>query len=1176
MKHKLLSLLILSLTATLAACGGFSIPDDESNTESNGADLSESESGSDGSDSQPGDAYQVSESWWNENILQMGYFDATHNFTAQASVMDDGVTMRMLYENDYGKYHLRVDGQEGTEMYLESDGNGQFYVYYLDDNGSWAKTPKAIAGYTGATFAQDLILPLPYDLLTYNPQTHAYELPDFAMDGQTLSNVSVKFEKQQLIAISYAGSSVDDEDGSVHTFSVNANFVNHGTTKVTFPTVGGQGEIHDENPFINKMIVFSYMETTSVDNERWESMFQNSFMNLFAEGNFEFIYLNQGKPSAFLGTYLVSEKLDAATLYVTKRYDGVSNMYIEDNLTYYLRLVEGDDGTVYYQYDTQLGSSDRGSLFFVDSGVAPTPYDLPDDPNAGGGEEDKQYKVTEAVWNKWFFKQEHLSSTFNATIQAVSPDGQKVIEIDQRKIHLTMVDAQGKTTQTFYEYKGNDKYDSYYYNETKAQWIKQEAELGANWFDLDLGLLPLPFEKVSYNEFQKYYSCSYFKYTPDPEYPTYYEEYQNIHVAFLEEKLQKIEYKYLGSQLTFTYSKYNNTTVTLPSTGGGTVTPDNYNELLRNSVYDYIGLVNAADLTGAEAIGTTFTGSYISFFNDDTFEYVRFKDINQAGTVVDSEVAIIGTFKVVDGKDASYKVVGLTATMMISNGVTEEVDNETMTIRYYIEDNQLKMPLDNNGNYNGPCALFSHTNKTPEHYEYTGPVVPPQPQSNWPLEEIQRGLTSIGLANETIPELQNIASGTVRTTEKSVVITCSFADEVTAASAFAGYASVLMNAEFSPVYSSFSDEDDTSYTFTSKSGEMALTFTYAGGTSGTITAEPASKFPSEEVAAYLSSKGWTDKLPDLLLSLDATCQFDSTDKYLLFTVSSGSEDAAIREIKSILARNSFVNKQFLGSNGVEEHYVSPNNQYVVYTKNGGNGLVLVCFFSTDEMTPLLDNYPADVIATQTPNYITDELPDLSYRGAKYMVLAEDNEVYILYVTSNGVTSDAVKQSIVQTLTRAGFVSLDSDPDYYSMHNQIIVSFGEEDGYLVVHISFSEENNEYTCTYDIAFDNDYDPFKDDAQVYAWVWGGNYGDGDWVEVQKEEGEDGTVRYFVEVDNTATNMIIVRFARDADIYWPSEEDAETVIWNKSHPDNDAGISLPGTLVATITVHLGNYQGL
>ena len=1176
MKHKLFNLLILSLTMSLTACGGFNIPDDSGDDDSNSGGVSESGQEPPTSDSnEPGDPYQVSESFWNKNILQMGYFDATHNFTAQASVTEDNNATRVLYKNDNGKYYLRVDGNDGMEMYLEPDGNGLFFVYSLL-NGTWTKTPKPVEGYNGMTLAQELVLPLQFSLLTYNPQTHAYEMPDFDMDGQTLSNISVKFENQQLISVSYAGSSLGD-DGVTHTYSANVNFYDHGKTTVTFPEIGG-GEIQEDNPFVNKMIIFSYMEADEDMIERYQPMFQESFMNLFTEGEFQFIFFNQGKASAFLGTYLVSEKLDAATLSVTKRYDGVSNMYIDDNLTYYLRLVEGDDGRTYYQYDTQLGSSSRGSLFFVDSGVAPTPYELPDDPNQGGDETDKKYKVTEDIWNSYMFNQAHMSSTFNATVTCVYANGSESFEIDQRKIHITATYTQGATSEKYYEYKGNNKYDSYNYDERSGKWVKQEVELSIDWFDDEIGLLKLPFSKVSYNEFQKYYTCSSFKYYPYPEDTSYYEEYQNIHVAFVEGKLQSIEYKYLGSQFSFNYGNYNKTKVQLPDVGGGSVTPDNCNELLRNSVFDYAGLVNAADYTGAEVFNASFTGSYITFFNDDTFEYVRFKGVNATGTVIDEEAVIVGTFKVVDGKDASYKIVGLTATAMITNGVTQVVENENMTLRYYTETNQLKMPINDDGNYNSACAVFNKTSKTPTHYEYTGPVTP---VSNWPAEEIKRGLTSIGLTNENIPELPYVKNGTVRTTEKSIIIICSFDDEITAANAFVGYTATLTNEEngFTLDYSSLANGDG-SYTYYSKSGEMKLTTTYSGGETGTIIAEPASKYPSDAIDAFLTKQGWTDKMPSLYLDgVDATYEFSETEGMGYITITNnggGTADALLRNVFSILSTNGFKYSSYYVNGSAEKYYTSPNGQYLLGIFTSGNALVIT-FGDVTNFEAFSTTYPSEAISARRPEGITDQLPLSGISGAEYYTV-EDGEtgLYVYISLPEGIEVSAAMQQLARPLLqRAGYTNFSGTDEYYNLvssHNQVIVDISEQDGMVVVYIDYNDPNESYICTYDIVFDNDYEPNKDGAQLYAWVWGGVYGTGEWVEICTDTLEDGSIRYYIDLDSTATHMIIVRFSDDSQIDWPGEDDLEHVIWNRTHPD---GIELPQTVAATITAHLGNGSG-
>ena len=73
----------------------------------------------------------------------------------------------------------------------------------------------------------------------------------------------------------------------------------------------------------------------------------------------------------------------------------------------------------------------------------------------------------------------------------------------------------------------------------------------------------------------------------------------------------------------------------------------------------------------------------------------------------------------------------------------------------------------------------------------------------------------------------------------------------------------------------------------------------------------------------------------------------------------------------------------------------------------------------------------------------------------------------------------------------------------------------------------------------------DIYDQEAVVYAWVWGGKYGNGTWVETSKL----GANQVSVDVDRSANGMLIVRMANGTtspswEAKWNQTEDIDLVL--------------------------------
>lgn len=93
---------------------------------------------------------------------------------------------------------------------------------------------------------------------------------------------------------------------------------------------------------------------------------------------------------------------------------------------------------------------------------------------------------------------------------------------------------------------------------------------------------------------------------------------------------------------------------------------------------------------------------------------------------------------------------------------------------------------------------------------------------------------------------------------------------------------------------------------------------------------------------------------------------------------------------------------------------------------------------------------------------------------------------------------------------------------------------------------------FTVDYELRCENDWDIFADDARLYAWVMGGTYGEGEWIELSLVDSDEKLFGLY-GIDDSATAINIVRFVLnnpDDDNWEPSWETSE---WYNQTDDID-----------------------
>ena len=144
----------------------------------------------------------------------------------------------------------------------------------------------------------------------------------------------------------------------------------------------------------------------------------------------------------------------------------------------------------------------------------------------------------------------------------------------------------------------------------------------------------------------------------------------------------------------------------------------------------------------------------------------------------------------------------------------------------------------------------------------------------------------------------------------------------------------------------------------------------------------------------------------------------------------------------------------------------------------------------------------------------------------------------------------VASTLLANLEDEGFVTKEGTdiigPTMVSSNNDYCVSIDYYGDALVVRIyNFAIHHEDMVTTYFLLVDDNWDVSSDGAVFYAWVWGGEYGEGDWVEL---EYDDQTHSFrLLYVPDGAVGFLVVRFNPDAEGI-PGFTDDNTVIWNRT----------------------------
>ena len=480
----------------------------------------------------------------------------------------------------------------------------------------------------------------------------------------------------------------------------------------------GQSEVSQNSVFANKKLV-----VTSVDCSSREvaALFANAHASLFIGSDFELV----SGMGVLFGTYTIEDNDRYANLETFKVFDFDSQGYSHSIPQTLQVLAITREGTNGYRMDLRVpvsgGPIVDAVLHMSDSGAAPMREDLPNDPN--GDSFNTQYQIEQDDWDFIFRDRGLLAGGNRFTVAHTSDEpfsANGTFKVDRNKIEDSW--EQGAV---YYEKTGNtpDQYGQYayaVYMRDGNTWYTESANYAYELFDDELGIVPVPFEKLNYSSTGRYYYVNLFKWTETGS--SQESEVQNYKVWFENGNVQKIEYNVFGRTYThtFNYSAYGTTTVELPQTSGGqsggqpSQDVDDYYALLENKtlVYDRVTNNNGALDNDELALASEASeGVALGIFEDNEAE-LHFEKAFDYDTVSNVASTYYGTLEFTE-YNANNGNPCIKGRIVINKAVIgEEVQTSglsNMLVRWYINDSQMRLQM---GDY---FIYLDVSNETPTH-----------------------------------------------------------------------------------------------------------------------------------------------------------------------------------------------------------------------------------------------------------------------------------------------------------------------------------------------------------------------------------------------------------------------------------------------------------------------------
>lgn len=1013
----------------------------------------------------------------------------------------------------------------------------------------------------------------------------SYTIATSKTSATLVANKVYKDQDKQLSDMS--GTYVLSYVSGAYTLAINNGKVNFNAsgaqpTHYVVPGQGG-GESDVEN-FVDHY--FTYVSQQNAE------AFIGSTIALFDDGTFEVVTTQNGSLLVYLGDYTVNASDTAATLSVTKYYSAASGAYTNQAVGNWLFTLQRDSYA--------LAMAGGPTVYYALSSEAPEHADIPEEGTQTG--DDAKYKVTEAQWTAMVYNLNYLTLTSNLSVEATSSsadEGQMKLAFDNGKVR----DEGSYYGVTYYSFTSNE--EGTYYYQANGSWVSTPSPITFDTFNGYLGLLPVSFDKVSFNSITKCYGVSEWK--DEANDMTYW----NYRVYFEDGKIMKVTYEtpsWTGAGRTsyeFVLYGYGQASVTLPEVGGGQ--GGDTNAKYKISAEDWKSMIVDGDLVSSKSNFTAFVtssdnekgytmyefdGGYIRVYTVDpdgaTNEYYRESTSATSGYkyYIDPETGkwtrMEDTFGV--GAYSTLGVLPIAFSDMTFNENTHKYELRTWTdasgssfsnISFAFEDGKL-LSVSYQGKYAGRAVVFSKYGST----SVTLPEVGSGGQgqggeggetSKWPAADIAAKLKQLNL-NVTLPEINDNYLVSVTATipednaELDIVITAVSNDM--AAAVFGLLAS--RTEGFSLDYNSYALMMKGIYCLLNEAQDTLIQISYQEDSPVVrvvISHFTGYPYPAEDIAAFFQTNEVETTFPSLAMN---NVSYSFYEDGTMFGVSmspmgENTAEAIISNAEAILLRNGFkiaYVPSYSDEGGVDPMYIDPAMKYYIYFETNDedetdDSAYMTVMLDDGYMSAAIDfNYPTEKISALTPKDLDDTLPSFEQRGAVYQVNEDTENRFMLWISpQQGMSASSIVANIQRALSAAEYTPIEGgDGGYVSKNGQIEVYVSVIDEKMVqVYVYFPEPEEPpieepIEVTYTLVWDkgNWKDDITDaDAKIYAYVWGGEEGD-QWIELTPQFNEDGTISFELNITSDYTGVKIVRFSPNSKLGWDGDEGVE--IWNQS----------------------------
>ncbi len=927
---------------------------------------------------------------------------------------------------------------------------------------------------------------------------------------------------------------------------------------------GGEGEVPQDSRFVNKKLTVESI-ATQPQVAAIEAGYANAYISFFSDGSCELVAPHDSVYDVLFGTYNVNQLDNVAAITIKKMYDGLDELY-SWSVNSSLRSITVEYLSETDRFTTSIGITYPATTMTLTLRSLPNPPmhivgdGVPADPN--GDSFDSQYQVEQYRFDQYFVNDvlRQRNFTVEASVPGYMPgivDTYKV-EVQDFKVRYSVEGNALAETYYLIDEFVTDAEDNIvsirvdaYHKDTGGNWVEtQNAQVVPEFFQNYFGFIPVPFLSTEYSPFTHAYSASRVEYRDSNDYVVQINQFK---AYFENSNIKKITYKNeIQEDCEFNFSAHGTTIVQLPDAGGQgggepTGEPSDYNQYIQNKVLTYDRATNSGDLEPDELELAAQANADIKFnvFNDMSVEiewpthYYIDKSVQNAHVVFYGSIAFTG-FTALNGQYVVRATISIEK--VIHNNVDTGEDSFTLQAHWFIEAGQLRVKLQDDVEFDDYYVYLNPTNTTPTHI--------PLPEVQPPYVTHGIGENWVKSAMQTVGQQVQIEGLTLAANEQFVINVDGthwkyFEDFVLRNPDTANGKIIQGDETTGGKHNLKAIEAGTYDIYVNSEGEVDVVHgTQGGGGGGGQGGDPADTYPTEALEEYFDEISANDVLPDLHIdgaTYEGQSYEISGDLYFYLMVTPGEDKTTSQlaeEIEALLS--SGVNKL----TKCNSMYCSPNGDFGVMV-NDASTMVLV---TIREGSPAA-NYPASKIESAFSSF-TDSVIDFSVDGAVYLFDAED--IYpVLTVIIDGYNSydySLLADEYMVALDNLGYGwkydENASEDLLVSPNREIGIEMNYDDDGLQIDF-WDVDGDDFTVDYQLA-PLDSGIFAGSPYFFVWIWGGDYGDGQWIEIYYDDYESAFL--LEDIDDKAEGMVIARLSDYPEDYEKWDNATNALVLNQT----------------------------